>query len=227
MTASLTLTSRHDGFALPALHLPARGAPKGGVVVIQEIFGLTPHIAEMAATFADAGYETIAPAMYARIDPNFLAPVSPEGIAKGRDAVSATPWAQVIGDVQAAIDALAKPAFVTGFCWGGAAAWAAAAHCTNVRAASCFYGRAILNLLDQPPRAPTMLHYGARDASIPHADIERVRAAAPESTPLYIYDAGHGFCRKESADFNAAACELAMQRTLDWFARWRASGDGP
>lgn len=227
MTDTIQLASRHDGFSLPALRAPANGTVKGGVVVIQEIFGLTPHIAEMAATFADAGYETLAPAMFARIDPGFLADVTAEGIAKGRDAVLATPWPQVIGDIQAAIDALPKPVFVTGFCWGGAAAWAAAAHCADVRAASCFYGRLIISLLDQPPKAPAMLHYGARDASIPHAEIERVRAAAPIDTPLYIYDAGHGFCRKESHDFDEAACKLAMQRTLDWFARWRASGDGP
>lgn len=227
MTATTMLTSRQDGFALPALHAPAQGRVKGGVVVIQEIFGLTPHIGEMAATFAEAGYETLAPALFARIDPNFHAEVSPDGIAKGRAAVLATPWPQVVGDIQAAIDALPKPCFVTGFCWGGAAAWAAAAHCTQVRAASCFYGRLIINLLDAPPKAPTMLHYGARDPSIPPEEIERVRAAAPVDTPLYLYDAGHGFCRKESADFNAPACALAMQRTLDWFARWAASGAEP
>lgn len=221
-----SIKSRHDGFDVPVLHAPAQGSVKGGVVVIQEIFGLTPHIEEMAATFAAAGYETLAPAMYARIDPHFRAELSAEGIAKGRDAALATPWAQVVGDVQAAIDALAQPAFVTGFCWGGAAAWIAAAQCEGVRAASCFYGRLIINLLDQPPRAPTMLHYGARDASIPHAEIERVRAAAPINTPIHIYDAGHGFCRKASADFDAAARDLALNRTLDWFARWRASGDG-
>jgi carboxymethylenebutenolidase len=227
MADTTILTSRHYGFALPALHVRARGPTKGAVVVVQEIFGLTPHIAEMAATFAETGYETFAPALFARIDPNFLAEVSPEGVAKGRDAVLATPWPQVIGDIQAAIDSLPKPCFVTGFCWGGAAAWAAAAHCQHVRAASCFYGRLIINLLDAPPRAPTMLHYGARDSSIPPAEIERVRAAAPNDTPLYIYDAGHGFCRKQSADFDAAACTLAMQRTLDWFARWAASGAEP
>lgn len=226
MNASLMLTSGHDGFALPALHKSAEGTAKGGVVVIQEIFGVTPHIEEIAARFAAAGYEVIAPAYFARIDPAFQAPVNAEGIAQGRDAVARTPWAQVIGDTQAAIDALAKPAFVTGFCWGGAAAWAAAAQCANVRAASCFYGRAIINLLDQPPRAPAMLHYGARDASIPPADIERVRAAAPATTPIHIYDAGHGFCRRESHDYSAEASEIALTRTLDWFARWRASGDG-
>ena len=226
MKTAMTLKSRHDGFTLPALHAPAQGKAKGAVIVVQEIFGLTPHIAEVAATFAAAGYETLAPAMFARIDPHFIADLSPEGVARGRDAVLATPWAQVVGDIQAAIDASPKPCFVVGFCWGGAAAWAAAAQCENVRAASCFYGRMIINLLEQKPRAPAMLHYGARDASIPHAEIERVRAAAPADTPLHIYDAGHGFCRKESADFNAAACDLALRRTLDWFARWAASGEG-
>lgn len=225
MDASLTLTSRHDGFATPALHKSAEGPPKGGVVVIQEIFGVTPHIEAMAGVFAAAGYEVIAPAYFARIDPAFSAPVTPEGVAKGRDAVSRTPWAQVISDTQAAIDALAKPVFVTGFCWGGAAAWAAAGQCRNVRAAACFYGRAIIDMLDRPPKAPTMLHYGARDGSIPPADIERVRAAAPSITPIYLYDAGHGFCRRESHDFDALASEVALKRTLDWFARWRASGD--
>jgi carboxymethylenebutenolidase len=52
-------------------------------------------------------------------------------------------------------------------------------------------------------------------------NVERVRAAAP-SSPLYIYDAGHGFCRKGSSDYNAPACALAVERTLDWFARWRS-----
>ena len=108
-----------------------------------------------------------------------------------------------MGDIQAAIDALPKPCFVTGFCWGGAAAWAAAQRCTHVRAASCFYGRLITNLLDAPPRAPVILHYGARDASIPSEDVERVRAANPNA-PIYLYDAGHGFCRKASADYDAA-----------------------
>lgn len=219
------LTSRHDGFSMPALHLPATGKAKGGVVVIQEIFGLTPHIEEMAARFAHAGYDTIAPAMFARIDPAFHAALTPDGIAKGRDAVMASPWPQVVGDMQAAIDALPKPVFVTGFCWGGAAAWAAAGQCQNVRAAAGFYGRMIVGLLDAPPRAPTMLHYGAHDPSIPHADIEKVRAAAPLDTPIHIYEAGHGFCRKSSADYDEAASELALTRTLDWFARWGASGD--
>jgi len=225
MGENVTLKSRHDGFTLPALRVRARGPAAGGIVVIQEIFGITEHIEEMAAFFADAGYETLAPALFERVAPGLRVNPDADGIAQGRAAVAATPWTQATADIQSAIDALPKPCFVTGFCWGGAAAWAAAARCEGVRAAACFYGRMIVDMLEPAPRAPVMLHYGARDASIPMADVERVRAAAPPSTPLYIYDAGHGFCRKASADYDAAASALALTRTLDWFARWRAKGD--
>jgi carboxymethylenebutenolidase len=96
----------------------------------------------------------------------------------------------------------------------------AAAQCGGLSAASCFYGRLIADLLDNQPKVPVMLHYGARDPSIPQENVERVRLATPTS-PLYLYDAGHGFCREGSNDFDAPARDLAMTRTLDWFARWR------
>jgi len=216
----ITLTSKVDGFGLTALSAAPKQTPIGGVVVMQEIFGLTAHIGEMCAVFADAGYHAIAPGVFDRIERNFLAEHDPDGIKKGVAAVTASPWPQVVFDIQAAVDALPKPVYVTGFCYGGAAAWMAAAQCSGVSAASCFYGRLIATLLDRQLKAPTMLHYGARDASIPPEDIDRVRLAAPNS-PLYLYDAGHGFCRAGSSDYNAAACDLALSRTLDWFARWR------
>jgi carboxymethylenebutenolidase len=219
MASRITLTSAHDGFAFTALEARPQHPPIGGVVVVQEIFGLTGHIAEMCEVFAAAGYHAIAPGLFDRIEQDFQAGHDGPGFQKGRDAVAACPWSQVIGDVQAAIDALPKPVYVTGFCYGGAVAWMAAAECQGVSAASCFYGRLIADLLDHQPKAPTMLHYGARDPSIPPANVERVRLAAPAS-PLYLYDAGHGFCRTGSADFDMAARDLAVTRTLDWFARW-------
>jgi carboxymethylenebutenolidase len=220
MTENVQLTSKHDGFQLPALSVRPVGEPIGGVVVIQEIFGLTDHIGESCAVFADAGYATLAPGLFDRIEHNFSANLDAAGIEKGRDAVMASPWPQVMGDVQAAIDALPQPCYVTGSCYGGAMAWMAAAQCQGVKAVSCFYGRMIADLLDHTPQAPVMLHYGARDASIPPENIERVSLAAPTS-PLYLYDAGHGFCRAGSHDFDAASRDLAFSRTIDWFARWR------
>lgn len=220
MTENVQLTSKHDGFQLSALSARPAGEPIGGVVVLQEIFGLTDHIGESCATFAGAGYAALAPSLFDRIEKNFHAAHDQDGIQKGIAAVMNSPWPQVVADVQAAIDALPKPVYVTGFCYGGAATWMAAAHCSGVNAAACFYGRLIATLLDNTPQIPVMLHYGARDASIPSENVERVRLAAPAS-PLYLYDAGHGFCRAGSHDFDAASRDLAISRTIDWFARWR------
>src|SRR5690606_29398948 len=94
-----------DGFAFSALSLRAEN-PIGGVVVLQEIFGLTDHIADMAALFAAAGYNVIAPSLFDRVESNFQAGMDPDGVKKGQAAVAASPWAQVTGDIQAAIDAL-------------------------------------------------------------------------------------------------------------------------
>lgn len=217
---TITLTSKIDGFGLSAISAEPKGAPIGGVVVIQEIFGLTDHVEEICGVFADAGYHAIAPSLFDRVEKGFLVGHDQDGIQRGIAAVMKSPWPQVVSDMQAAIDALPQPVYVTGFCYGGAAAWMAAAQCTGVKAASCFYGRLIANLLDHQPKAPVMLHYGARDASIPPENVESVRLAAPNS-PLYLYDAGHGFCRAGSHDYDAAARELALDRTLNWFARWR------
>lgn len=217
---TITLTSRIDGFELAAISTEPKRTPVGGVVVIQEIFGLTGHIGDMCNAFADAGYHAIGPSLFDRIEKNFHAEHDQDGIQKGIVAVMKSPWPQVVSDVQAAIDALPKPVYVTGFCYGGAAAWMAAAECSGLSAAACFYGRLIANIVDHKPKIPTMLHYGARDASIPAENVESVRLASPDS-PLYLYDAGHGFCRAGSNDFDQAACDLSLARTLDWFARWR------
>jgi len=215
-----SIDSRHDGASISALAARAPGETLGGVVVIQEIFGLSAHVAEMCERFAEAGYDALAPGLFDRIERGFTASHDAEGFAKGRAAVAASPWDQVAGDVQAAIDALPKPCFIAGFCYGGAVSWLAAARCTGLSAASCFYGRLIVDLLHETPRIPTLLHYGARDASIPLEQVERVRAAYPEMG-VHVYDAGHGFCRKAGADYDEASCDLAMGRTLELFARWR------
>jgi carboxymethylenebutenolidase len=215
----ITLASRHDGFPLSAYHAPAQGQRLGGVVVLQEIFGVTDHIEDMANQFAAAGFEAIAPALFARIDLDFHAGLDEEGFAKGRAAVMATPWDQLVGDLQACLDALGPPACVTGFCYGGAVSWLAAARCTGVAAASGFYGRLIATqMLDLTPKAPTILHYGRADPHIPMSEVDAVHARHP-AVPIHIYDSGHGFCRASSADYHADDHALAMQRTLEHFSR--------
>ncbi|MGE3142465.1 MAG: dienelactone hydrolase family protein [Hyphomonadaceae bacterium] len=216
---SETIASKHDGFRLSAVRARPTGPRRGGVVVIQEIFGISDHIREITGFFADQGYEALAPSLYDRVEPNFHADMTPEGIAKGRDAAMGAPRPQLIGDMQAAIEAAGEgPIFITGFCFGGAMSWLAAQHCTGLKAASGFYGSMIVRLLDAKPRVPIILHYGKRDAGIPQSDVDQVRAFAPE-VPIYLYEAGHGFCRKASADYHEPSRALGLQRTLDFFAQ--------
>jgi carboxymethylenebutenolidase len=217
MGENITLKSPLDGFEFSAYRARPTDARRGGLLLVQEIFGVTDHIRELADSFAAEGYETIAPAFYDRLERNFAADYSQEAIAKGVQYSQATPWDQVAADAQAAIDALAPPVFVTGFCWGGAATWLAACRCTGLSAAAAFYGRRITELKHEVPRIPTILHFGKTDASIPMERVEEIRAAHPE-LPIYLYDAGHGFVSDRRADYEPDSARLARLRTLAHFA---------
>lgn len=213
------LTSAHDGAPLPAYRAEAHGPHRGGLVLVQEIFGVNSNIRALADHFAQDGYEVLAPAFFARLDPMFDSGFDEAGVAKARAAVAATPWDQVAGDAQAAIDALAAPGgpvYLAGFCWGGTVAWLAACRCARLAAAASFYGRLIIGLLDETPRAPIELHYGAHDPLIPMSDVEKVRAAHPD-VPIHLYPAGHGFFSDRSADHDAVQADLAWARTRAFF----------
>jgi carboxymethylenebutenolidase len=224
MGETIRLKSRFDGFELSAYHAAPRNARRGGLVLVQEIFGVTDHIRDLCEGFAEDGYEVIAPAFFDRAAPGFAADYSPESIETGKMLSQATPWDQVQGDLQAAIDALAPPVFVTGFCWGGAAAWLAACRCDGLTAAAGFYGRRISELLDETPKVPTILHFGKTDASIPPASIEAIRERHPD-LPIYLYDAGHGFVSDRRSDYDADSAKLATLRTLAHFSRNAGKGE--
>jgi carboxymethylenebutenolidase len=214
----ITLTSRFDGFSLPAYHAPTLDARRGGLVLVQEIFGVTDHIRELCDGFAQDGYEVIAPAFYERLEPGFATGYEPEGIARGVAHSQATPWDQVAGDLQAAVDALSGPVFVTGFCWGGTAAWLAACRCEGVAGVSAFYGRRIPELIEETPRRPVILHFGKTDASIPLEIADQIGERHPE-VGIYLYEAGHGFVSDRRQDYDADSARLARLRTLQLFAR--------
>ncbi len=218
MGETVRLTSPLDGFAFEAYRTVPPDARRGGLVLVQEIFGVTDHIRELADGYAADGYETLAPSFFDRRAPGFQAGYDAEGIAKGRDLSEATPWEEVAADLQAAIDALAAPVFVVGYCWGGTAAWLAACRCDGLAGASAFYGRRIPELLSETPRVPIILHFGRDDVSIPPAVVEAI-AAAHEDLPIHLYDAGHGFVSDRRADYRPDAARLARLRTLQLFAR--------
>jgi carboxymethylenebutenolidase len=217
MGETIALTSPLDGFSFEAYHAKPTDARRGGLLLIQEIFGVTDHIRELADGFAADGYEVIAPSLYERLERGFAADYNQESIQKGVQYSQATPWDQVAADAQVAIDQLQRPVFVTGFCWGGAATWLVACRCTGVAAAACYYGRRISELVDETPRCPTILHFGKKDASIPMERVEEIRERHPD-LPIYLYDAGHGFVSDRRADYDADSARLARLRTLAHFA---------
>jgi carboxymethylenebutenolidase len=218
MASPITLTNAVDGFRFEAWRAAPTDARRGGLVLIQEIFGVTDHIRSLAEAFAAEGYETLAPSLFDRRQPRFEADYSPEGVARGRDLSEATPWDEVAGDLAAAVAALARPVFVVGFCWGGAAAWLAACRVPGVAAASGYYGRRIRELLGETPACPIILHFGRDDASIPPETVAAIADAYPD-IPLHVYDAGHGFASDRRSDYRADAARLAHLRTLQLFAR--------
>ncbi|HLI66170.1 MAG TPA: dienelactone hydrolase family protein [Caulobacteraceae bacterium] len=218
MGETVRLTSGVDGFTFDAYRAPNDDARHGGLVLVQEIFGVTGHIRELCDGFAADGYETLAPAFYDRIEPRFAAGYDADGVGKGRRYSEETPWDQVAGDLAAAVATLKPPVFVVGYCWGGTAAWLAAARVEGVAAASSFYGRRIPELIDEAPRCPIILHFGKRDPSIPPETVERITNAYPE-IPAYVYDAGHGFVSDRRADYDPDCARLARLRTLQLFQK--------
>ncbi len=212
---TIALISQVDGFTFPAWRAPARDARRGGLVVIQEIFGVTGHIRDVAAGFAADGYECLCPFLFERRAPGFAAGYDAASVTRGRTLSEATKWSEVAVDLAACVAALAPPVFVVGYCWGGTAAWLAACRVAGVAAASSYYGRRIPELLAETPRCPVILHFGRTDPTIPPDVVATIAEAHPD-VPLHVYDAGHGFA-SDRADYRPDPARLARLRTLQLF----------
>lgn len=224
MAERIELTSPLDGFRFGAWRDTPPDARRGGLIVIQEIFGVTDHIRETAAAFAEEGYETLAPSLYDRRAPGFEAGYDGPDVARARDLSEATPWEEVAADLGACVTALAPPVFAVGYCWGGTAAWLAACRVQGLAAASCYYGRRIPELVGETPLCPVIAHFGRHDPSIPPEVVETIAEAHPD-IPLYIYDAGHGFASDRRNDYHPDSARLARLRTLQLFARAGGRGE--
>ena len=222
MTAgSMIRVKSRDGFAFDAYHVAAQGPRKGGVIVVQEIFGLSDHIKEMAERFGAAGYEAIAPSMYDRAVPGFIVqpPDVMANMARSVDLAKGNGPDNAMNDIGGVFDVLSKSGKVciTGYCYGGSMSWMAGARIDGIAAASCYYGGNIPQMIGMSPKCPTICHFGAKDAHIPLVGaVDKIQAAHPD-IPVYIYEAGHGFARKNSSDYDAASDELAFERTIALF----------
>lgn len=194
------------------------GKPKGGIVVVQEIFGVNAHIRRVTDGYAEAGYVAIAPAVFDHLETGVELAYDEAGMKKGIALIGELGMDKALADVASAAEAISSAGKigVVGFCWGGSIAYLAAIK-LGLPAAS-YYGGRNASLVGTPAKAPLIFHYGLRDAHIGTEDREKVRAANPDAE-YYEYDADHGFNCDARASYDPAAATLARERTLGFFAR--------
>jgi carboxymethylenebutenolidase len=209
--------SAPDGHRFSAYRADPTGTPRGGVVIIQEIFGLTRHVCEVADQYAAQGYASFAPAMFDRVRPGIVLDYSE--IQQGVETMMQLKPSQTLLDLGATVDAAvaAGKTAVVGFCWGGTIAYVAACR-LPISAAVSYYGGRILQYGDHKPRCPVMYHFGEQDQSIPPATVEKVRHLHPEGI-YYTYPAGHGFNCSERSSYEPQSAQLAFERSLEFLRR--------
>jgi carboxymethylenebutenolidase len=214
----LTLTAE-DGHRLSAYRATPAGTPRGGLVVIQEIFGVNSHIRNVTDGFAKDGYVALAPALFDRVEREFETGYTQADIERGRMVRGKLQTEDAVRDVRAAVKELQKGGHrvgVVGYCFGGTVAWLAATRIEGVAAAASYYGGGVADAAGEQPKCPVMFHFGETDASIPKEHWERIKAQHPD-IPMHIYPAGHGFSCDERGSYHEPSASLARQRTLDFF----------
>ena len=232
MTTSTIIALPTDDGPMPTYQAVPDGAARGGVVVVQEAFGVTTHIEDVARRFADAGWHALAPSFFHRQGSPVLAYDDLASVMPVMGQLTADGLAT---DLRAAVDQLGSAGHVpgrvavVGFCMGGTVTFYAAT-LQALGAAVSFYGGGVAegrfglpSLVDLAAslQTPWLGLYGDKDTGIPVDQVERLRdatAPVPVDTEIDRYpEAQHGFhCNDRPAVFDAAAAADAWDRTLAW-----------
>ncbi len=214
---TMTEIAAGDGFRLAAYRADPEGAARGGLVVVQEIFGVNGHIRSVCDGYAADGYRVIAPALFDRDEKGIDLGYTAADIARGREYKAKASADAALLDVDAARAAVAGTGCVgvVGYCWGGLVTWLAACRLERLACAVSYYGGGILDAAAEQPKCPVLAHFGERDAVIPVAGVRAFAEAHPE-VQVHIYAADHGFNCNQRGSYDAAAATLARQRTLDF-----------
>jgi carboxymethylenebutenolidase len=214
--AMLRLTAA-DGFACDAFKAAAGANRVGGLVILQEIFGLTEQLKSVARFFAGHGFDAIVPSLIDRAAPGTVVPFDQPD--RARELMMSIPADAMLRDTAAAVREVDGSGGVValGFCLGGGLALRAAVEFPLAGAVS-YYGTRLGSYLDMPPRCPVLFHFGATDTHSPPEVIEAVRKAIPWAE-THIYPVGHAFANDARTAYVKDAAELAHARTLEFLRR--------
>ncbi len=216
--AFIPLNSKIDDAEFSAFHVQPTGARKGGVIVLQEIFGIDSYMRHDAERWGTLGFEVLAPSLFDRCEPGFVAEHTPDGVQAGFKYLQATRVEDAIADIATCLDYLAPrgPVFVVGYCYGGSLAYLSACQLEDLAAVSSYYGSMVPHHANAKPRCPVICHYGREDQHIPVESVEAFAARRPD-VAVHFYDAGHGFNNDGAPSHNHLAAKVARQRTLELF----------
>ena len=214
-----------DGFTFPAYVAQPTVNPKGGIVLLQEIFGVNSHIRAVADGYAADGYLVVAPATFHRVKAGVELGYTEADMNEGfgyKTAVEALPAPGVMQDIQAAIEEAAQGGKVgiVGYCWGGLLTWRSACALSGLSAAVPYYGGGMTAGDDakRQPKVPVLAHFGDQDHWIPLDTVEAFRQAHPD-VQVQVYAANHGFNCDQRGSYDATAATLARERTLAFLAQ--------
>jgi carboxymethylenebutenolidase len=210
-----------DNHALGAYRADPSGTPKGGIVVIQEIFGVNHHIRAMCDRFAGIGYAAIAPQVFDRFARDFESGYSPDEIAHARSLIGNLNFDLMMKDIEASVGNLKSvgPIGVVGYCMGGTAAFLAACRVNGLSTAVAYYGGMIDKFADEKPKCPVQMHFGENDEGIALSTVEDIKKKQPQAEVYTYPGAPHGFACDERASFRQESADLAWQRTTAFLAK--------
>ena len=211
-----------DGASFSAYRAEPADSPKGAVVVLQDVFGVTPEIRKVADAFAAKGYVAIAPSLFDRVKPGVSLGHDESGKAEGTSISAKIGKEQAISDIQTSVDAVkgAGKVAVVGYCWGGDLAYTAANKLDSIACVIGYDGRETVNDYREKRKVPTLLHFGESDPELPLEAITQFRAWRPDVSAFTYPDAAQGFGCDERGNFRAEAAEKALERTLFWISQY-------
>jgi carboxymethylenebutenolidase len=211
-----------DGHKFSAYRADPEGTPKGAVVVVQDFFGVSPHIRKIADEFAAKGYIALAPSLFDAVKPDVALAYNEDGLAEGVELTQQVGTERAIGDIQQTVDAVknAGRVSIVGYGWGGYLAYLSANRVNGVACTVGYYGDGIVDDHREKRKVPTLLHFGEDDARIPFEEVGQFRAHRPDVSAFSYPDAAHAFNCDDSDSYNGEAAEAALGRTLMWISQY-------
>ncbi|MDA3624173.1 dienelactone hydrolase family protein [Saccharopolyspora oryzae] len=225
------MTNPHQNVSFPSNGRTAHGylaTPSGtgpGVVVIQEWWGLTDHVADVANRLAAEGFVALAPDLYG-------GHTTHDGKEAAR-LMQQLPVDRAARDLAGAVDFLlgheqvsSSSVGAVGFCMGGKFAIVLAAQQGDrVGAAVPFYGMPSVADTDfSGLTAPMLCHFGEYDRTISEDAVGELRDKIQQQSQvrpqIYFYPAGHAFFNDQNpASYHEESAQTAWPRTLDFLRR--------